>query len=640
MNAMHFKAARLALALAGAFSAGGASAFDQIPLTLDEAQSAAEADRANAIRMGGEVSAANGSSTAAAKSWNGYGKAEGGADVDVNLSGGTAAEGWRLSGDNLGSPIPRLQAEYQKAGKYALEGEAKRIRHVAAEDANVMGGKADLETIRDVYRVGARWLPADNVDTRIGYQADHRQGTSSVLLRHNYTSYGNHAYELDDTHHQAAASIEYIGSGWRASTGYELSKFENDAGPLLYFVNNAQGQPTIAGRAIDPSNTLHRVKADASFDIGQTSRLDVAAGYAWSQLDDAVLDSSTGLSAAGYNVKARVPSFNVALTSSPLPQLKLDLDYGFRRYDKSVDTASAIITTDQDYSENKFSANAVYSFGGGYSARVYGKYLDRDDEQVVENVRTYTGGMALRKRMSNTLSGSLGLEVSGQSAKNYIDAEDVTRESTPWDRLGYDQTAFKLNLTSSLIDSVTVSLLGSWYLKSFDAPENPTVTYAMTSAHGTTVGVDVDWAPSRDWNLFGFYSFDRMKAEIDANGGDLNDTMTSHTVGAGFGLHPVNAPWTFAMRYVYGFDKDKNAAKGLMDWKNEYKSHYAQADFGWKLTQQWKLEGAALFGKVDSNDIRHLGSDAQSGSELTSGLYASPNYTACAFYVGATYYLP
>ena len=91
MNAMHFKAARLALALAGAFSAVGASAFDQIPLTLDEAQSAAEADRANAIRMGGEVSAANGSSTAAAKSWNGYGKAEGGADVDVNLSGGTAA---------------------------------------------------------------------------------------------------------------------------------------------------------------------------------------------------------------------------------------------------------------------------------------------------------------------------------------------------------------------------------------------------------------------------------------------------------------------------------------------------------------------------------------------------------------------
>ena len=281
--------------------------------------------------MGGEVRAANGSSTAAAKSWNGYGKAEGGADVDVNLSGGTAAEGWRLSGDNLGSPIPRLQAEYQKAGKYALEGEAKRIRHVAAEDANVMGGKADLETIRDVYRVGARWLPADNVDTRIGYQADHRQGTSSVLLRHNYTSYGNHAYELDDTHQLAAASFEYSGSGWRASTGYDLSKFENDAGPLLYFVNNAQGQPTIAGRAIDPSNTLHRVKADASFDIGQTSRLDVAAGYAWSQLDDAVLDSSTGLSAAGYNVKARVPSFNVALTSSPLPQLKLDLDYGVRR---------------------------------------------------------------------------------------------------------------------------------------------------------------------------------------------------------------------------------------------------------------------------------------------------------------------
>ena len=72
----------------------------------------------------------------------------------------------------------------------------------------------------------------------------------------------------------------------------------------------------------------------------------MAAGYAWSQLDDAVLDSSTGLSAAGYDVKARVPSFNVALTSSPLPKLKLDLDYGFRRYDKSVDTASAILSAE------------------------------------------------------------------------------------------------------------------------------------------------------------------------------------------------------------------------------------------------------------------------------------------------------
>ena len=52
MNAMHFKAARLALALAGAFSAVGASAFDQIPLTLDEAQSAAEAYSC-IIRSGG-----------------------------------------------------------------------------------------------------------------------------------------------------------------------------------------------------------------------------------------------------------------------------------------------------------------------------------------------------------------------------------------------------------------------------------------------------------------------------------------------------------------------------------------------------------------------------------------------------------
>ena len=86
--------------------------------------------------------------------------------------------------------------------------------------------------------------------------------------------------------------------------------------------------------------------------------------------------------------------------------------------------------------------------------------------------------------------------------------------------------------------------------------------------------------------------------------------------------------------------RTKKRRKRVNGLENQYKSHYAQADFGWKLTQQWKLEGAALFGKVDSNDIRHLGSDAPSGSELTSGLYASPNYTACAFYVGATYYLP
>lgn len=636
----HLTIGPLAAAVAGLFGAGGALAYGQIPLTLEEARAAAEADRVQSIRVGAEIETDHGASTAGAKSWNGYGSRRGGADVDLSLSGGDEAEGWSLRGDNLGTPVPHVKADYEKAGSFALEGEVRRMRHLTAENAALAAGPADLETVRDVYRIAGRWLPSHNTEVRAAYQMDVRDGTGAVLKR----GTGNNVYanDIDDAHHQAQAEFEYLGSGWRFATAYELSKFENDATPKLFFTTDADtGEVKVSGaRALDPSNTFQQVKADASFNVSKATRLSVAAGYAWSRLDDDVINSTTGAVSGGTKVEARVPSFSAGIVSTPLPQLRVELDYSFRRYDKTAEVSGGVYTTDQDYSENKLDGSAVLALGSGWSAKAYGRYRHRSEDQVVESVQTYAGGVELRKRLSAALSGSLGLEVSGQTARDWIDAQGVSREATPWDRLGYSQSALKLNLTSSVTDALSVSLLGSAYVRSYEDPENPTVSYAMTKSHGATAGVDVDWAPSRDWNLFGFYAFDRMTAEIDANGAVLRDAMTSHTFGAGLGLHPAAAPWSFALKYVYGIDRDDNAAREQFDWRSQYVSHYAEANLSWRLSKSWQLEGAALYGKVDSDDLRRKGSGAPSGAEFTSGLYAAPDYTAGAFYIGAVYYLP
>lgn len=661
----------LAVTCSAALAAG-----TQIPLTLDDARRVAEEKRQASIEIGARTVQASGSSTTDFQAWNGSDEHKSSLDMDMNLQGGTAAQGWSIKGRDLGTEIPELTMNYDKAGSFEIEGGYQRFTHATNVEAKILGEgvfnsdkpnvaelgvhETSLGVQRDVYRVGGRWLPTENLDLRADYQLDQRDGKAAAMI---YNVKHDLVTDIDDTHHQVNASAEWSFDSFSLEASYYLSKYEND-NPWMFRVGDDGNM--IGGTTFDPSNTLHQVMIDGLWQISDTSSLSVAAGYAWNKLDD---DAMSFMAADGtqlspmiprdlnYEAETKIPTFDIAYSARPLSNLSVSAKYGFRKYDNSVDASIPSPETDpnepfyfhdQSRTEHKLSADAIYSFGKGYSVKGWGSMLDKDYESVIEGTTEWKGGIELRKRMSSTLSGKIAYQYTNRTADDWLiwggtlgnDPDVAGKRWSPWGHAAYDEHALKANLFTQVTDALTLGFSGSVYTRDYrDATDD---YYGMDSSDGWRFGVDADLAMSRDWSLFSFYEFDQMKTGNNQNETQnengvmlIDDTKTySHTIGLGVDLHPELQPWSFKMQYVYSYEKTETSSAPDVD----YKYHYAEASGTWEVSPSWSLVGSVLFGKVDSDDYLRTG--VYPGGIRHDELRESANYSAALFYVGVKYDLP
>lgn len=660
----YFKTKQLTLAVASALLSGAALAGTQIPLTLDDAQRVAEADQQSSITVGARTVQANGASTTAFQAWNGSVEQKSSLDVDMNLQGGNAAEGWSIQGSDVGTEIPEFGLEYHKAGVFDVEAGYKRFRHVSNADARFYGnvlGEDDyttsvqlldagvLEQTRDVYRLGGRWMPTDSTEVRAAYQLDDRDGTQRVIAQPAGRAY---AGPINDRHHQLDASGEWTYGSFSLEATYYFSKYENNDYKIVRYYdkagsttggNKTDGQRNVKiGLARDPSNTLHRVGLDGLWQISDTSTLSVAAGYAWSKLDDDAFGVGDP-TAYNFDAETKIPTFDVAYTARPLQDLSFSAKYGYRKVDNSVDANgySGFDFRDPSYTQHKLSADAIYSMGKGYSVKAWGSMLDKSYESEIEGNTEWKGGLELRKRMSSTLSGKLAYQYTNRTAEDWLKEGDPKGSAGwfPWSYAAYDEHALRLDLYTNPIDAVTLGFNGSVYTRDYDKDGAKSTAIGVTSSDGFRLGVDADWAINRDFSLFGFYSYDHQKLDREkaANSGyPTDETDQSHTFGLGFDMHPELRPWSLKLQYVYSIDKSDVGYYNASAKDAEYKSHYAEASGSWRLNKDWSIQGTALYGKVDSDD--YLDSGLNNTTRTDSRL--SANYSAALFYLGVKYNLP
>lgn len=657
-----------ASALIGLSFAMNAMAYGDIPLTLEAAQAQAEADQASNISVGGQYTHVTGDGQASAESWNGYAKQHGSAIVDANLSGGEGLTTWTVEGTSLGSPIPEVKGSYGVASKWDVAARYKRFRHVSAEtgivpDSIITTSKASfgdyyenytIEQVRDVYAVNGRLFVTPQATLQAGYQLDRRTGDTSLSARESCCGRGSPEVgrdviqSIDDQHHQVSLEAEYLGDNWTLGANYYLSKFNNDNDYLLHPITLTNGTVKIHGKSLDPSNTLNRIGFNGTYTPVERTTLSMDASYTWSELDSDVLNFN-GTYLPDYtalDASVKMPEFNLGVTSRPTDPLSLKLTYSYKKYDQTIDGLSGKYANenvfDSSYTQNKLAGQAIYNLGHGYSIKAEGKYTKRDYEAYLEHLKTYEAGIALRKRLSPMLSGSLGYTYTGRdmSGWNYNKENEV---GSPWNLLGYDQHAVDLRLTHNPTDAVVVSFLGRLYDRDYSDKNLPAgETFAgMDKAKGYLLGLDIDWTLTRALNVFAFYNYDYAKTNVDRvakTGVKHNGTKsTSHTVGLGFGLHPENAPWKATVRYVYGYDKD-DIAWTSGSWKNDNKSHYASATLDWKLDKSWTLMGNAIYGHGSSWDVHRQG--VYYLGDAAVDFTTSPNYNAFGIYVGAKYVFP
>lgn len=637
----HFKIKQLTLAVASTLLSGAALAGTQIPLTLDDAQRVAEADQQSSITVGARTVQANGASTTAFQAWNGSVEQKSSLDVDMNLQGGNAAEGWSIQGNDVGTEIPELGLEYHKAGVFDVEAGYKRFRHVSNADARFVdntGALIDtdvLEQTRDVYRLGGRWMPTDSTEVRAAYQLDDRDGSQSVIAQPAGRAY---AGPINDRHHQLDASGEWTYGGFSLEATYYLSKYENNDYKVVRYYGT---DGTKVGLARDPSNTLHRVGLDGLWQISDTSTLSVAAGYAWSKLDDDAFGVNDP-TAYNFDAETKIPTFDVAYTARPMQDLSISAKYGYRKVDNSVDNnnySGDFYFHDTSYTQHKLSADAIYSLGQGYSVKAWGSMLDKSYESVIEGNTEWKGGLELRKRMSSSLSGKLAYQYTDRTEEDWRsyggEFSNLGSKWFPWSYAGYDEHAVRLDLYTNPCEALTLGLNGSVYTRDYDTKNSAA---GLTSSDGFRIGIDADWSLNRDISFFGFYAYDRQKMDHASTQSNYasDETDQSHTFGIGFDVHPELRPWSLKLQYVYGIDKSDVGYYGASSNDAEYKSHYAEVSGSWRLNKAWSLQGTALYGNVDSDD--YMGSGAIGSIGTDSRL--SPNYSAALFYLGVKYNLP
>lgn len=646
--------------------AATASASTQIPLTIDDARRVAEESQRASVEIGARTVEANGSSTTDFRAWNGSAEQKASIDMDVNLQGGTAAEGWSIKGRDLGTEIPELTFGYDKAGSFEVEGGYQRFTHATNVEGKALGGSGaydpktnNLNELgvyehsfgiqRDVYRVGGRWLPTENLQLRADYQLDERDGDQSTMVRQMKRDY---VTKVDDMHHQVTASAEWSRDNFSIEANYYLSRYEN-SNPW-FGVKNASG--LLNGTTIDPSNTLHRIGLDALWQISDTSTLSVAAGYAWNKLDDnpvtfANVQNDIPRDLA-FDIETKIPTFDVAYTARPLQDLSVSAKYGYRKYDNSADAVfdspdDKYYFHDQSRTEHRLSADAIYNFGKGYSVKGWGSMLDKDYASVIEGTTEWKGGIELRKRMSAMLSGKLGYQYTDRTAEDWRiwggkltnDPYSAKSSWSPWSHAAYDEHALKADLFTNPTDALSLGFNGSIYTRDYRSAHD--LHTGLESSKGFRFGFDADLAVSRDVSLFSFYSYDRLKlgnnqgTSVENGVPLIKDTQDdAHTIGLGFDLHPQLQPWAFKLQYVYSFEKTEPSNADDV----EYKVHYAEASGSWKLSKDWTLLGSALYGKADSNDYRYTG--IFNPSDNFTDLRESANYSAALFYVGVKYDLP
>lgn len=654
-----------ATALLGMTFAMQAHAFNEIPLTLDAAQAVAEADQQSSISAGISANYISGEGKSTAEAWNGYDSAKVAADVDVNLVGGEGPVSWSVQGTDLGTPIPEVTGSYGVASKWDVDARVKRFRHVSTitgivPDNLVASNKVNwalaapmqtAEQVHDVYAVNGRLFITPQATLTGGYQIDARSG--EVARGAGYRDHGGSGavvrdimVGLDDEHHQVKVGTEYVGSNWTVGADYYLSKYVNHEDLMLRPVLTDQGI-VFAASSLDPSNTLHRLSFNGSYQPTDRTTLSMRGAYSWSTLDSdywTMVNNSTRIEqtvARDIDASIKIPEFAVGISSRPFDPLSVKLDYSYRKVDQRLSDVTKWY--EGDYTENKVTGSATYNFGKGYSAKVHGKYMKRDYVETIHSAKTYSTGLELRKRLSTALSGSIGYTYSGRDTDWREGVEAFT-----WNLMGYDQHAFNARLSTNPTDALTISLLGSLYKRDYKLDkEDIAESSALQSTDGFLLGVDVDWAPTRDWNVFAFYNYDyitsyersdwyysRGKMQVTW---DTDIKSASHTFGLGFGVHPQNQPWKVSFRYVFGYDTDKYDVKLPVD--NHTKTHYAAASLDYQLNKSWTLMGNAVYGHGSAYDL-HSSLDDVTVGEHAVELTMSPNYNAFGVFVGVKYLLP
>ncbi len=359
-----------------------------------------------------------------------------------------------LEGRNLGLDNRDLRFELRRQGDWGYFLEYSQIPrlepftantavtgigtpYLAVPSASTPGVPVELKTQRDVFGFGIDKTLAEKFDVQVRYQQQEKNG-ERLFARGTPSVFQFTPEPINSTTRMLETTMGYTGKKLQLSGGYYFTLYDNNNSALNI---TEVGAPTsLAGftpMALPPDNRAHQLYVAGGYSFTDTARSTFKAAYTHAtQTDTFILPSpATGRADLGGEVDTTL--LQAGFTARPLPKLSVLANLRHEnRNDKTPVVDYFTVTTGTTYTgeneprsikTNNAKVEATYALPWALrtTAGVDYDMKERNYSAVrVVSARTETDELsyrlALRRPISETLTGSLGVIRSHRDGSEYL----------------------------------------------------------------------------------------------------------------------------------------------------------------------------------------------------------------------------
>ena len=475
--------------------------------------------------------------------------------VDIDLVQRNDKNGtWTLlEGRNLGLDNRDLRFEHRRQGDWGYFLEYSQIPRLEPYTANTAvtgigtanlgvpavatpGVPVELKTERDVFGFGADKILTDKLDVQLHYQ---QQEKSGERLYARGTTGGPGLFQftpepINSTTRMLETSVGYTGKKLQLSGGYYGTLYDNHNTALnITEVGVPTGLAGFTPMALPPGNEAHQLYLAGGYSFTDSARSTFKAAYTHATQDDTFILASpaTGRSDLGGVVDTTL--LQAGYTARPLPKLTLLANLRHENRDDKTPVADYFaVTTGTTYTgeneprsikTNAAKLEATYALP--LALRITGgvdyDMKERNYSAVrVVSARTETDELsyrlALRRSISETLTGSLGVVRSRRDGSEYLTTV-LTTGATGSNLIApihyADRERDKVQLTLNWIpfEPLSVQLVADSARDDYSARSADNLGPRKGTAEN--YALDATYVFSESWQLTGWVS--RNKNQLD-----------------------------------------------------------------------------------------------------------------------------
>lgn len=450
----------------------------------------------------------------------------------------------------------------------------------------------DIDTQRDVWRVGGKLNFLGNAQLELNYRQDNRSG-NQLTYGAFFQGGGNPrstalALPVADSTYQVEAAMRWAEATWQAQVSYWWSRYSPDNSSLTWQnpflpVNgwNGIGFPNSYGQySLYPGNTFNQVSGTGAWNFLPGWRLTGTAQYGWLRQDEGYLPYYSSLGArpptTGLNppVPLGYPALpqgslngqvdrtyvNLQLTGRVLPTVGVRARYVFDNNDNttgnnlyrpvpgSVAIGAPVDSTPYgSYRRNRFTFEGDWNvmrqvLVRGWWTTAYTQLTNEERDNYRDNVLGAEG----RYLANEWVTGGLKYEYWRRTGSEFETVPPAVGTTgfvpvRPYFYNNFTQDRVRAFVDLSPLQTVGLQVLFDWTSRNYNDPlgslncsgalgsaTSTSGCFGLQKASWNTITVDGQWRPIEPINLFAFYSY-----------GDLsNEQLARQYSGPGFAVRP------------------------------------------------------------------------------------------------------